>query len=123
MNTSNPESSSANVAFVRGVVRAEPVTRELPAGGVVAQFDLSVRTGSSTCSVPVAWADPSAAALAGVRDGTELLVVGSVQRRFFRVGGATQSRTEVVAESVIPVRRHKQVAAAIDAVIDALRSP
>ncbi len=123
MNTSNPEASSANVAFVRGVVRAEPVIRELPDGGVVAQFDLSVRTGSSTSSVPVAWADPSAAALAGVRDGTELLVVGSVQRRFFRVGGATQSRTEVVAESVIPVRRHKQVAAAIDAVVDSLRSP
>ena len=53
-------------------------------------------------------------------DGNELVVVGTVQRRFFRVGGATQSRTEVVAESVIPARRRKQVDAALDAVLDRL---
>lgn len=34
-----------------------------------------------------------------------MVVVGAVERRFFRVGGATQSRTEVVAASVVPVRR------------------
>ena len=30
--------------------------------------------------------------------GDEVVVTGRVQRRFFRAGGATQSRTEVVAE-------------------------
>ena len=33
--------------------------------------------------------------------GADVVVLGSVRRRFFRAGGATQSRTEVVAEKVV----------------------
>jgi single-strand DNA-binding protein len=36
-------------------------------------------------------------------------VVGRVERRFFRSGGATQSRTELIAERVVPARRSKTV--------------
>ena len=35
--------------------------------------------------------------------------MGSVRRRFFRTSGATQSRTEVVADEVVPVTRRRQV--------------
>jgi single-strand DNA-binding protein len=38
-----------------------------------------------------------------------VVVVGSVRRRFFRVGGATQSRTEVVADRVVAARRAREV--------------
>ena len=36
-----------------------------------------------------------------------VVVVGRVRRRFFHAGGATQSRTEVVADKVLPVRSKK----------------
>ena len=124
MNESDAIDTLANIAVLRGVVRGEPVTRVLPSGGVVVQFDVSTTVRSrgtvSNTSVPVAWADPSSASMACLADGNELVVVGPVQRRFFRVGGATQSRTEVVAESVISARRRKQVDAALDAVLDRL---
>ena len=124
MNESDAIDTLANIAVLRGVVRGEPVTRVLPSGGVVVQFDVSTIVRSrgtvSNTSVPVAWVDPSSAAMACLADGNELVVVGTVQRRFFRVGGATQSRTEVVAVSVIAARRRKQVDAALDAVLDRL---
>ena len=124
MNESGASETPANIALLRGAVRGEPVTRVLPSGSVVVQFDVSTVVSSrgvvSNTSVPVAWVDPSSASTACLVDGNELVVVGTVQRRFFRVGGATQSRTEVVAEAVIPLRRRKQVEAALDAVIDRL---
>jgi single-strand DNA-binding protein len=108
-----------NVVVIRGPVRATPTSRELPSGSTVLQFDVTTTvfapvapTGRST-TVPVAWTDPSDAA--SVVEGAEVVVTGTVQRRFFRVGGATQSRTEVVADVVIPVRRRKQVADALTA--------
>ena len=38
-----------------------------------------------------------------------MLVVGRVRRRFYRAGGSTQSRTEVVASAVVPLRRRAAV--------------
>jgi single-strand DNA-binding protein len=46
------------------------------------------------------------------------LVVGAVRRRFFRVGGATQSRTEVVADAVVPMRQRKRVLSALRGAAD-----
>lgn len=113
-----------NLAVLRGRVRGEPVIRALPSGSTVVQFDLvTTITGDgrpSTVSVPIAWTDPSPAAARLVVDGVELVVVGSVRRRFFRVGGATQSRTEVVADAAIPARRRTQVAALLDGVVGRL---
>jgi single-strand DNA-binding protein len=110
-----------NVVVVRGPVRGTPSSRELPSGSTVLQFDVTtvvddpgVPTGrTTTVSVPIAWTDPSGAS--GIVEGTQVVVIGTVRRRFFRVGGATQSRTEVVAAVVIPVRRRKQVADALAA--------
>jgi single-strand DNA-binding protein len=44
----------------------------------------------------------------------EVIVVGTVRRRFFRAGGATQSRTEVVADRIVPTRRTKDVQRSLD---------
>jgi len=117
MNDSNEPTALSNLAVIRGTVPSEPQTRDLPAGGVVVQFDVTTRietNGRETnVSVPIAWNDPTPAQLGILVAGAELVVVGTVRRRFFRVGGATQSRTEVVADAVIPARRHKGVAAAL----------
>ena len=46
--------------------------------------------------------------------GAEVVVTGHVRRRFFRAGGGTQSRTEVVADAVVPARSRARVRRAID---------
>mgnify|MGYP003704667129 FL=1 len=56
-------------------------------------------TRPGACSVPVVWFDPSSPPLLDA--GSEVLVRGTVRRRFFRSGGGTQSRTEVLAEEVV----------------------
>lgn len=114
----------SNLVVLRGTVAAHPVHRELPSGAVVVQFDVRTRLGDADAphraSVPVAWRDPSASALRPVVAGCDVVVVGSVVRRFFRVGGATQSRTEVVPAAVVPLRRTKTVDAVIRAAAGAL---
>lgn len=104
-----------NLAVVRGTLPNEPQRRELSSGGAVVQFDVSTRLVADgravSASVPVAWIDPPPAVLGAIGVGVEVVVVGTVRRRFFRVGGVTQSRTEVVADSVLPARRRKQVVA------------
>jgi single-strand DNA-binding protein len=126
MNPSEHHSFATNLVVLRGGVTNAPSLRELPSGSVVAQFDVvtAVPTDGrvATASVPVAWTDPSPADLARLGAGVDIVVVGTVRRRFFRVAGATQSRTEVVADAVIPARRRKQVDAMLQAVADGVRS-
>lgn len=113
---------SGNIAVIRGSVRAEPAVRERPGGGVVAQFDVATTIESDgrqlSVSVPIAWNDPTATQVGVLAVGFDVLVVGSVRRRFFRAGGVTQSRTEVVADLVVPVRHHKRVGTALRAAAD-----
>jgi single-strand DNA-binding protein len=116
------EAVLGNITVIRGSVRAEPTIRELAGGSVVVQFDVATTTESGhrqrSVSVPVAWHDPTATQLGMLADGSEVLVVGTVSRRFFRVGGVTQSRTEVVADAVVPMRQYKRVGAALRAAAD-----
>lgn len=117
---------TSNLAVVCGIVPNDPRRRALPGGDAVVQFDVTTRVAvgdrSVSQSVPVAWYAPPPAALDTVAAGAEVVVVGTVRRRFFRVGGATQSRTEVVADRVVPTRRHTQVAKALSAAAAALTS-
>ena len=107
--------SEHNLVLLRGVLAAEATIRELPAGGTVGQFDVITSDESGTRTVPVAWTDPPATGLP-VGVGDDMVVVGHVNRRFFRVGGATQSRTEVVAEQVVAGDDRRRVGRAIGAV-------
>ena len=84
-----------NLAVVRGTIAADPVRRDLPSGGVAVQFDVAVTAPSGSGRVPVSWLDPPSGRDAELADGTAVLVVGEVHRRFFRAGGTTQSRTGV----------------------------
>lgn len=116
------ETVLGNIAVIRGSVRAEPTARELPGGAVVVQFDVVTTTESDgrrlSGAVPVAWIGPTTAQLGLLAGGSEMLVVGTVRRRFFRVGGVTQSRTEVVADAVVPMRQRKRVGTALRVAAD-----
>lgn len=107
--------SEHNLVVLWGTLVADPRIRELASGGVVSQFDITTRDDSGTYSVPVAWFAPPPRGT-GVQPGEDVVVIGSVRRRFFRVGGVTQSRTEVVAEKVVAARRGRDVARAMVAV-------
>ena len=106
-----------NLVVVQGVVRDEPVARSLSSGQQVIAFELAVPVSESALeSVPIVLFD----AACTVATDDEVVVIGRVRKRFFRVGGATQSRTEVVATRIVPTRRRAQVAKALDQAIEVL---
>ena len=100
-----------NLAVLRGVVTSEPKVRELPSGSTITNVEVTTRGEAVTASVPVVVHDRPVPVAAG----DEVIVVGHVQRRFFRAGGATQSRTEVIATHLVPARRTRTAARAIAA--------
>ena len=109
-----------NIAVLSGTITNEPTSRSLAAGVDVVNFDLSTVCDSANVSVPIAWYDPRPASLASIVAGEEVVVIGTVRRRFFRVGGQTQSRTEVVVDTLVPLRRAKSARSALMAAADAL---
>lgn len=87
-----------NIVVIQGHLSSDPRQRDLPSGSILHAYEVSTRDGGVTRSVPVVWLDP-------VRpprfaEGDEVIVIGSVRRRFFRAGAAVASRTEVEAEVV-----------------------
>ena len=116
--------SRQNLVVLRGALAAEPQERTLPSGSVAVQFDVRTALGDAgdgaAATVPVSWIDPSPADRASLEVGEDVVVIGAVCRRFFRVGGATQSRTEVVAEVVVPRRRTRSARSAIARAVDSL---
>lgn len=107
-----------NVAVISGQVLAKPVERRLGTGEFATAFDVATESADGRLTVPVNWVTTVAALVA---EGDEVLVVGRVRRRFFQSGGSVQSRTEVLAESVIATRRKVAVRKALDTAIVSLR--
>lgn len=109
-----------NVVILHGVINNEPTLRDLPSGSAVLQFDLrTIVSGAdqpTNVTVPLSWTEPTTAGVAAAVEGTDVVVVGTVRRRFFRAGGQTQSRTEVVVSRLIPARRKKSVTSLMAAV-------
>jgi single-strand DNA-binding protein len=90
-----------NVVILSGQLSSDPRCTELPTGELRWSLDLTTSLVEGNCTVPVSWHGtlPSDQWCAG----SVLCVVGHARRRFFRVGGITQSRTEVLAQSIIQV--------------------
>jgi single-strand DNA-binding protein len=87
-----------NITILSGALRADPTITELPNGSRVHNFEVLALDGETRHVAPVAWHDP-------VRpprlvQGDDVVVVGVTRRRWFRAGGGSQSRTEVLACSV-----------------------
>lgn len=112
-----------NVVVLQGFLTRPAELRVLPSGDSLVGLEVTVpRPGEKAESVPVVWPGAPAAA-ADLDVGTQVVVVGRVRRRFFRSGGATQSRTEVVAEVVVEARRVKRAKAVVARAAAGLASP
>lgn len=88
-----------NSVILAGTVTTTPRRVELPGGTVYWTFDMTTPHNDESLGVPVRFegeAEP-----AWLVEGAEVSLVGTVRRRFFRAGGITQSRTEVVADVVV----------------------
>ena len=102
-----------NVVVLRGSLSRPAERRDLPSGSHIVAYEVTTRSGDGPAlTVPVAWPDAPVEAL--FDQGAEVVVTGRVQRRYFRAGGATQSRTEVVAEAVVPVAARRKARAAVE---------
>ena len=110
-----------NIVVLQGKLSRPPEERAIPSG-VVVLYDVTTRDEAGTATTaPVVWFDPPETAWK-LDAGDDVTVVGEVRRRFFRSNGRTDSRTEVVADVVIPTRRKAQVARVIERAIAALEA-
>ena len=109
-----------NVALLIGRLARPAEPRDLPSGDRLVQYEVTIpsETGRAE-SVPVVWYDAPASAEDYDVD-EKVVIVGRVRRRFFRGAGGTQSRTEVVADAVVPARQTKRAAAAVERARQAL---
>lgn len=99
-----------NVVVLQGVLSRAPEERELPSGDRLVAYEVTVREdGHATDSVPVAWLSAPARAVT-MKKGDAVVVTGRVRRRFFRTPTGTASRTEVVADAVLPAAQAKRAA-------------
>jgi single-strand DNA-binding protein len=102
-----------NVVLLRGRVSSEPRLRELPSGSAIVNLEVTTTIDDASVSVPVV----VEAATVECTAGDEVVVVGSVRRRFFRAGGATQSRTEVLADKVVRASRTRAAHKLVESVV------
>ncbi len=105
-----------NVVLLRGRVSSEPRLRELPSGSAIVNLEVTTLVDEVSVSVPVV----VEAATVECAAGDEVVVVGTVRRRFFRAGGATQSRTEVLADKVVRASRTRAAQKLIAGVVTLL---
>ena len=104
-----------NVVALRGRLARPAEQRVLPSGEVLVAYEVTIpRPGQRAETVPVVWVNAPARATEFDTDD-QVVVVGRVRRRFFRTGGGTGSRTEVVADAVVPARQAKRVIALLEA--------
>lgn len=102
-----------NFVVLRGRLTRPAALRSLPSGDQLVALEVSmVRVGERAETAPVVWPDAPAAASALDVD-EEVVVVGRIRRRFFRAAGSTQSRTEVVADLVVPTAQTRRARAAV----------
>jgi single-strand DNA-binding protein len=115
------EEREMNVVVLQGSLSREPQERQMPSGGEVIEYEVRIRAEERGAEiVPVVWHEAPRSAV-GLSAGTEVTVVGRVRRRFFRSGGVSQSRTEVVAEVVLSSRSKRRVTAAVEEALQELQ--
>lgn len=109
-----------NVAVLRGRLSRPASWRVLPSGDRLASLEVTVeQAGRRAETVPVVLFD-APASVASLDVGDVVVAVGRVRRRFFRVGDRTQSRTEVVADRVVPLRKQRRARRAVEGAVAAL---
>jgi hypothetical protein len=92
-----------NIAVVIGSIRGSIHEQVRDDGVLVVSFDVAPATvddGPDTSAIPCTWFGPPRRKPA-LEPGRSVTVIGSLRRRFYRRGGATTSRTDLLAERVI----------------------
>jgi single-strand DNA-binding protein len=104
-----------NVVVLEGELARPAEQRILPSGSQVTSMELTVRRQDAAAeTVPLSW--PEAPAwVVGLDTGARIVVTGRVRRRFFKAGGSTQSRTEVVVATLQPATSVKKARSALAA--------
>ncbi|MBA3655599.1 MAG: single-stranded DNA-binding protein [Actinobacteria bacterium] len=102
-----------NVVALTGRLSRPAAERILQSGDRLVNLEVTVAGPAGNETVPVVWPDPPASALALDVD-QNVTVIGRVRRRFFRTVNGTGSRTEVVADTVVPAHKGKRVDTAIE---------
>ena len=98
-----------NIVVLQGVLTRDAEALTLPSGDRLVRYEVTVRPPEGRAeSVPVSWLDPPARTRL-LPASTEVVVIGRVRRRFFRAAGATGSRTEVAATTVVAASRPASV--------------
>ena len=120
-----------NLVTLLGRLSRPAEQRLLPSGDRLVALDVTVDGPDGRAeTVPVVWFDAPASA-ATLDADKQIMVIGRVRRRFYRADGATQSRTEVVAETVVTGNQAKRLRSALraaaarldDASMDGLEPP
>ncbi|WCO69119.1 single-stranded DNA-binding protein [Iamia majanohamensis] len=112
-----------NVVLLRGTLSRPPTARDLPSGDQLVALEVTTRPPEGRAeSVPVAWVGAPARVLR-YQAGDEVVVTGRIRRRFFRAGGATASRTEVVADAVWPAGQRARSARAVARALEGVDAP
>lgn len=109
-----------NLVVLQGVLARPAQEVQLPSGDRLVSLEVTVRRdGGPAEPVPVQW--PDAPSWASMLDtGAEVAVLGRVRRRFFRAGGITQSRTEVVASRMARTSARAKVRGLVDEAVERL---
>ena len=122
---SSPNDRSLNLVILEGVLARAPLARALPSGDTLLELEVSTRRpGQRADTVPVTlFSAPRS--VEQLDAGAGVVVLGRVQRRFYRAHGRAQSRTGVTADRVVPTGHRRRVAAVLQrarAAIDELVS-
>ncbi len=96
-----------NVVVLHGVLSRPAQRRVLPSGDELVAYEVTTRQSDGQAdTVPVVW--PGAPSTAEWEAGEAVVVSGRIRRRYYRASGATQSRTEVVADQVVPAAQRRR---------------
>jgi single-strand DNA-binding protein len=107
-----------NIVVLQGKVSRVPEERVLATSQRLTTYELAVQPPEGRPEpVPVVWYEAPASALR-LEPGTQVVVTGRVRQRFFRAGGSTQSRTEVVAAAVVACRSRRRAADAVQQAVE-----
>jgi len=104
-----------NVVAVAGSLSRPAEERVLASGTRLISYEVTTAGPEGKAeTVPVVWFDPPASA-SGLDEGTKIVAVGRVRRRFFRTAAGVASRTEIVVSTLVVSTRTKAVKAALTA--------
>jgi hypothetical protein len=92
-----PSQETTNVAIVRGRLVAQPTVRVIDRHQRATTFDVATLVSGRRVVVPIVALNMD---LPVIKVGDEVVALGHVRRRFFRVGARTQSVTELLADHI-----------------------